>query len=90
MSKMKQHLEKQIVITGSRHEVNGWKRYIHFNYQGNEHEVILFWDEFDGYEVNWYQPSETPDWVDNWDSEAHKGMTFEWYLDELTYKREEE
>ena len=36
MSKMKQHLEERIVISGSRQDNTGWKRYICFEYQGND------------------------------------------------------
>lgn len=88
MSKMKQHLEKQINITGKNHEETGWKRYLCFEYEGNEYELTLFWDEFNGYETYWRSPDKTPAWVVEWDSEAHNGMSFEHYLDELTYEME--
>lgn len=89
MSKIKQHLEKEIVIEGSRHEEMSWKRYIYFQYEGNNYELTLFWDEFNGYETFWRVPDRTPDWVVNWDEQAHNGMSFEHYLDELTWEREE-
>ena len=86
MSKIKQHLEKQVNITGLRHEETGWKRYISFQYEGNEYELILFYDEFTGYEIHWHTPSKKPNWVVEWDSEAHNEMSFEHYLDELTWE----
>jgi hypothetical protein len=86
MSKMKQHLENEVVITNSNEENTGWKRYIAFNYQGNEYELTLFWEEFNGYDTFWRVPERTPDWVAEWDSEAHQGMSFEHYLDELTWE----
>lgn len=88
MSKIKQQLEQQVVITGKRHEEMGWKRYLCFEYEGNSYELTLFWDEFNGYEIMWREPSKTPDWVVNWDEPAHQGMSFEHYLDELTYEME--
>jgi hypothetical protein len=88
MSKMKQHLEKQINITGKCHEETGWKRRLDFQYEGNDYQLTLFWDEFNGYEIFWRVPDKTPDWVVEWDSEAHEGMSFEHYLDELTYEME--
>ena len=88
MSKMKQHLEKQIVVSHFNEESTGWKRYIAFNYEGNEYELTLFWDSFDGYDIFWREPDSTPNWVVEWDSEAHNGMSFEHYLDELTWERE--
>ena len=88
MSKMKQHLEKQLNITRKTHEETGWKRYLCFEYEGNEYELTLFWDEFNGYEIYWREPNKTPAWVAEWDSEAHQDMSFEYYLDELTYEME--
>lgn len=93
MSKMKQHLEKQLVIANSHHEETGWKRYLCFNYEGNEYELTLFWDEFNGYEIYWRscngdQINQTPHWAIAWDEEAHNGNTLEAYLDELTYERD--
>jgi len=86
MSKMKQHLEGQIVIAHSSEESTGWKRYIAFNYEGNEYELTLFWEEFSGYDTYWREPDSAPNWVIEWDSEAHNGMSFEHYLDDLTWE----
>lgn len=86
MSKIKQHLEERIVISGKYHEEMSWKRRIYFDYQGNNYELLLFWDEFNGYESHWVNPNKTPDWVVNWNEDDHEGMGFEWYLDELTWE----
>lgn len=86
MSKIKQHLEEQIVISYSEQENTGWKRVIFFEYEGNKYEVNLYWDEFNGYDTYWREPDTTPNWVVEWDSEAHQGMSFEHYLDELTWE----
>jgi len=86
MSKMKQHLESEIVIKGSSHEDTAWKRYIYFEYEGNEYELRLFYDEFTGYDTYWRVPDKRPAWVAEWDSEAHEGMSFEHYLDDLTWE----
>jgi hypothetical protein len=92
MSKMKQHLEDQITIADFSEENTGWKRRISFNYQGNNYELTLYWGEFEGYDIVWRfcndkQMINTPDWVVEWDSEAHQGMSFEHYLDDLTWER---
>jgi hypothetical protein len=86
MSKMKQHLEKQVVIDWCAEESTGWKRHISFNYEGNNYALTLFWEEFNGYEIFWREPNSTPNWVVEWDSEAHNGMSFEHYLDDLTWE----
>lgn len=79
---------QELKITGKCHEETGWKRYISFEYEGKEYELFLFWNEFDGYDINWRSPDKTPNWVVEWDSEAHQNMSFEHYLDELTFEME--
>lgn len=86
MSKIKRHLEEQVVITYSEQENTGWKRIIFFEYEGNKYEVNLYWDEFNGYDTYWREPDTTPNWVVEWDSEAHNDMSFEHYLDDLTWE----
>jgi len=86
MSMVEQHLKKQVVIDWSAEESTGWKRHISFNYEGNSYELTLFWEEFNGYDTFWREPSTTPNWVVEWDSEAHNNMSFEHYLDELTWE----
>ena len=79
-----------IKITGIRHEETAWKRYIYFDYASLRHKVILFWDEFNGYDLYWENEEgriaskKTPDWAQNWNEEEHEGMSLAWYLDELT------
>ena len=87
MSKMKQHLERQVVVDWCAEESTGWKRHISFDYEGNEYELTLFWEEFNGYEIYWRTPDKAPAWVAEWDSKAHQDMSFEHYLDDLTWER---
>jgi hypothetical protein len=75
-----------IKINDLRHEETGWKRYIHFTRDGEDYELHLFWDEFSGYEIYWRSPLTTPQWVIEWDEEAHNGNSFGAYLDELTWE----
>jgi len=93
MSKMKQHLEKQIIIAWSSEESTGWRRFISFDYEGNKYDITLYWSEFDGYDISWRfcegkQMIKAPDWVVEWDSEAHESMSFAHYLDNLTWEME--
>jgi hypothetical protein len=77
---------KDIKIIGKEHEETGWKRYVYFEYEGEKYELTLFYDEFTGYDTYWREPSKRPDWVVEWDSEAHEGMSFEHYIDDLTWE----
>jgi hypothetical protein len=31
-------------------------------------------------------PNKTPDWVVNWNQDEYGGMSFQWYLDDLTWE----
>ena len=86
MSKMKQHLEERIVISHLEEENTGWKRLISFEYQGNHYALTLFWEEFNGYEIFWREPSKAPDWVINWNEDEHNGESFAEHIDWLTWE----
>jgi hypothetical protein len=88
MSKIKQDLERQVVVDWCAEESTGWKRHISFDYEGNKYALTLFWEEFNGYDTFWREPKTTPNWVVEWDESAHEGMSFEHYLDELTWEME--
>jgi len=77
---------KTVKINDTTHEETGWKRYIHFTHDGEDYELTLFWDEFNGYEIYWRSHDITPNWVVEWDSKAHNDMSFEHHLDELTWE----
>jgi hypothetical protein len=84
---------KQITINYSTNETTGWKRRINFQYEGKDYEAILFWNEFDGYELYWkndegYMGGKTPEWAINWDEDMSEGYSLEHWLDELTFEME--
>ena len=83
---------QDIIITGTREETLSWKRYIYFKYQDTEYSVLLFWDEFNGYEIYWKNKDTellnshiAPEWAINWDEDTHEGMSLAHWLDELTF-----
>lgn len=84
--------KKQLLeVKGVEQENTAWKRYIYFDYASLRHKVLLFWDEFNGYEIYWENEEgkltlqKAPDWAKNWNEDEHEGMSLAWYLDELTY-----
>jgi hypothetical protein len=94
MSKIKQQLEKEIVITYSSEESTGWKRYISFDYEGNKYDITLYWDEFNGYEITWRycndkQMAKAPDWAINWKEDENEGASLSGYLDLLSWEKGE-
>lgn len=86
---------QDIKISDVRQEIDGWRRYIYLEREGKSYELILFWDQFNGYEITWRYENEViiskaPEWATNWNENAHGNITLEHYLDELTYEKLEE
>lgn len=82
---------QEIKVSSASQEIDGWRRYIYFERESKSYELILFWDQFNGYEITWrYEDRvsifKAPEWATNWDENAHNNMTLEHYLDELTYE----
>jgi len=89
----KMNAKQDIIISSAREETLSWKRYIHFKFQDKEYSVLLFWDEFNGYEIYWKNIESgllnsliAPEWVVNWDEDLYEGMSFSSWLDELTFE----
>jgi len=87
---------QEIKVISKHHEETSWKRYITFNYDEEEYKVLLFWDEFNGYELYWRNNEtqllnslKSPQWALEWDEEANNGNSLASYLDELTYEEKE-
>ena len=85
--------KQDIIISSAREVTLSWKRYIDFKYQDKEYSVLLFWDEFNGYEIYWKNIESgllnsliAPEWVVNWDEDLYEGMSFSSWLDELTFE----
>jgi hypothetical protein len=90
---IKMNAVQDIIISSTREVTLSWKRYINFKYQDKEYSVILFWDEFNGYEIYWKDTKSellnslvAPEWVVNWDEDLYEGMGFGSWLDELTFE----
>ena len=79
---------QKIKITGKEHEETGWKRYIYLEHKGEECELTLFWDEFNGYEIYWRVPNKIPKWAIEWNEDSKNEISLAHYLDDLTYETE--
>jgi hypothetical protein len=89
----KMNARQDIIISSAREETLSWKRYIHFKYQDKEYSVLLFWDEFNGYEIYWKDKESellnshiAPEWAVNWDEDLYEGCSLAAWLDELTFE----
>ena len=56
---------------------------ITFTYEGQEYDVTLHWDKWDGYDLTFNKVDE-PEWATNW--EWNNGETLAFVLDGLTDK----
>jgi hypothetical protein len=90
---IKMNAKQDIIVSSTREETLSWKRYIHFKYQDKEYSVLLFWDEFNGYEIYWKDKESellnshiAPEWAVNWDEDLYEGMSLAGWLDELTFE----
>lgn len=73
-----------LTIHSTREEVTAYDKYISFTYEGQDYSVLLHWDMFDGYDLNFMDGKRflsTPDWAIEWD-ENHED-TLEYVLDGL-------
>ena len=77
-----------ITIKGITKEDTAWDKNITFEREGVEYSVLLHWDSYDGYELNFLEGRSfipNPDWVNEWqDSQQYGAESLEYTLDGLT------
>jgi len=77
-----------ITIKGVTKEDTAYDKRITFEREGVEHSVLLHWDAYDGYDLQFldgkkYIPD--PEWVDEWrEAEQNGAESIEYILDGLT------
>lgn len=78
----------EIKIQKSSKEETAWDKEITFEREGVEYKVLLHWDSYDGYELNFLDDRRfipNPDWVNDWqDSQQYGAESLEYTLDCLT------
>jgi hypothetical protein len=77
-----------ITIKGITKEDTAWDKNITFEREGVEYSVLLHWDSYDGYELNFLEGRSfipNPGWVNHWqDSQQYGAESLEYTLDCLT------
>ena len=59
-----------LVINNAKQEVTAWDKRISFTHEGITYEVLLHWDAFDGYDLDFLDGRKfipTPNWALDWD-----------------------
>jgi hypothetical protein len=81
-----------IIIKGITKEDTAWDKNITFEREGVEYRVLLHWDSYDGYDLNFLDNEHSfarfipnPEWVNEWqDSQQYGAESLEYTLDCLT------
>ena len=74
------------VITATE-ETTAWNKRITLTYEGETYSVLLHWDAYEGYELNFLEGRKfipAPDWANDWDDSQKSGVeSLEYTLDSL-------
>ena len=76
-----------IEIKTSSKENTAWDKRITFTHEGETYEVLLHWDNNDGYSLYFFDQV-SPDWADEWeDNQQYGAESLEYVLDSLTEEK---
>ena len=77
-----------IIIKGITKEETAYDKRITFEREGVEYSVLLHWDAYDGYDLQFLDGRNyiaDPDWVSEWqDAQQYGAESLEYFLDGLT------
>ena len=85
-------LKDQIEVKDASETVNGWRRNIFFTWHPEDEDVaypckiVLYWSEFDGYEVFW-RDSDVPPQLKDLPIFTGSRHDLGEFLDEISYKK---
>jgi hypothetical protein len=68
-------------IKGVTKEETAYGKEMTISYEGQEYEVVLHWDKWDGYDVRFIN-AEEPEWAINWEDNNEESLAYT--LDNLT------
>ena len=78
----------KIEIKTATTENTAWDRRITFTREGQTYSVLLHWDAYEGYELDFLDDGKfipAPDWANDWDDSQQYGTeSLEYTLDSLT------
>jgi len=84
-----------IEINAMTKQDTAYNKFINFTYEGQEYSVLLHWDTYEGYDLNFTELEDTSKWIDQpewaddiWEDNDNKSLAC--ILDELTDERESE
>ena len=70
-----------MIIESVSKQETAYSKSITINYEGQEYEVLLYWNNWDGYELSFVN-SDEPEWAINWEENNDESLAYT--LDGLT------
>jgi hypothetical protein len=77
-----------ITINGITKEETAYDKYVQFTYEGQEYSVLLHWDKWDGFDLQFTESEfrskwiADPEWAVNWEDNNDESLAYT--LDGLT------
>ena len=79
-----------ITVQSTFKEDTAYDKWILFTYKGEEYNILLHWDKFDGFDIHFTDPIrsanwvDTPSWATDWEEGEGKGDSLAYTLDCLS------
>jgi hypothetical protein len=70
-----------MIIEGVTKEETAYTKSMTLTHEGEQYEVLLHWNNWDGYEIDFIGSNE-PEWAINWEENNEQSLAF--VLDDLT------
>jgi hypothetical protein len=77
-----QRQENKMQIKSVTKEETAYDKYIRFTYEGQEYSVLLHWDKWDGFDLQFTELERTANWVDdpewaiNWEDNNEESLSY--------------
>jgi len=75
-----------ITITTTEKQVTAYDKRITFTREGQEYSVLLHWDAYDGYDLNFLDGrnyADTPEWATDWAEDDSLEYQLDYLSDEM-------
>lgn len=70
-----------MIVEGVTKEETAYTKKMTVTYEGERYEVLLYWNNWTGYEID-FIGSDEPEWAINWEDNNEESLAF--VLDDLT------
>jgi hypothetical protein len=64
-----------MIIEGVSKQETAYSKSMTINYEGKEYEVLLYWSNWEGYELS-FVGSDDPEWAVNWEDNNEESLAY--------------